>query len=82
VASPVLAAEYEQVEMFPVDSSNLAAVGYAESSGRLYVSFKNGTAYAYFDVPLSVFGQLMQAASKGGFLAKAVKGKYGYTQVA
>ncbi len=37
--------------MTSVESSSLAAVGFDGSVNELYVSFRNGTVYRYFQVP-------------------------------
>ncbi|MFJ1937951.1 KTSC domain-containing protein [Kitasatospora sp. NPDC088160] len=65
------------MHLIPVQSSNLAAVGYEPSEGVLEVHFKNGTAYQYLDVPALVHQGLMLASSKGGYLDRFVK-KAGY----
>ena len=67
------------VRMQPVESSNLAAVGYApgdDGAGTLYVKFKNGGLYAYAGVPASVHEALMGAASKGAHFIKHVRGAF------
>ena len=57
-------------EMTPVESSNVAAVGYDGSN--LFVGF---------DVPEMVYEGLMQAASKGSFLHKHVINQYRYERL-
>lgn len=69
------------MEMIPVDSSNIEAVGYDVDSSTLQVEFKNGGTYQYFDVPERVFNELQHAASVGGYLASAIKGTYRYSKV-
>lgn len=64
------------MNMIPVISRNVAAVGY--NSGNLYVAFKNTGTYCYYDVPESVFRALLSAPSKGSFLERNVKGIYRY----
>lgn len=62
------------------ESSNVARFGYEEDSQTLYVEFKNGSVYQYFDVPESVFDQMRAAPSKGQFLAQVIKGTYRYAR--
>ncbi len=69
------------MERKPVDSSNIAAIGYDESSQTLEVEFKNGGVYQYFDVHLAEFEAFRDADSLGGYLAKNIKGKYRYSKV-
>lgn len=65
----------------PVASSNIASVGYEDSSQTLEVEFQSGAVYQYFDVPRGVFDGLIAAASKGGFLYEQIRGVYRYARV-
>lgn len=69
------------MERTPVQSSNLASVGYDQSSRTLEVEFKDGGVYHYFEVPADTHGGLMEAPSKGKYLAARVKGTYRYKKV-
>jgi KTSC domain-containing protein len=69
------------IEMVPVESSNLLAVGYDEPTATLYVAFKGGTLYAYDGVPPAAHTALMAAESKGKHLNAAVKGVYPYRKL-
>lgn len=48
----------------PVASSNIAAIGYDETSQTLEVEFTSGALYQYYNVTQALFEQLMQASSK------------------
>lgn len=65
----------------PVTSSNVVAVGYIESTATLEVEFKRGLIYQYFQVPVSVYQDLISASARGEsvgrFLDQHVK-KAGY----
>jgi hypothetical protein len=63
------------------DSSNIARFRYDEKAHVLTVEFKNGGTYNYYDVPQGVFEQMKSAPSKGGFLARSIKGAYRYARV-
>ena len=67
------------MRMIPVASSNLSSVGYENNT--LYVSFHNGSLYAYFGVPESVYRGLLSAPSHGHYLAVYVKDKYPYKRI-
>lgn len=67
------------MDMISVSSSNLGAVGYEK--GTLYVRFKNGSLYSYSSVPEYVYNELMNASSKGHYLATYVKGHYPYSKI-
>jgi hypothetical protein len=68
------------MEMKPVTSSNIAAVGYAEGSGELIVQYKGGGTYRYFDVPAEVHAGLAEAKSIGGYINENVKGKFSFAR--
>lgn len=67
------------MEMLPVISSNVAEIGWEEES--LYVRFKSGALYQYFDVPVEVYEAMVIAPSKGKFLHQEVKDTYEYERV-
>ena len=65
----------------PVASGSIASIGYDEPSQTLEVEFTNGAVYQYYNVPQPVFEQLMQAPSKGQYLAYQIKNAYPYSRV-
>lgn len=65
------------MERIPIQSSNLASVGYDETTSVLEVEFINGNIYQYFDVPIHIYKGLMNATSKGRYLNENIK-KAGY----
>ena len=64
------------VEKLTVDSSAIFEVSYYPSVERLFVLFKNGREYEYFNVPTHVMTGLRDAPSKGKFLNKYVLAFY------
>ena len=64
------------VEMAPVKSSNLKAVGYDAAARELHVEFANGGRYVHHDVPADVHAALMAAESKGSHFHQHVRGKF------
>lgn len=69
------------MERKPVQSSNIAAIGYNSNSLTLEVEFLNNSIYQYFDVPQNVYDDLMKASSHGQYLAQNIKGNYRYSRV-
>jgi hypothetical protein len=71
--------------LIPVKSSNVREVGYDPARRDLYIRFKSGP-YVYFDVPPTVFEQLLYAAGHGGsvgqYIARAVKPVYQFRKLA
>ena len=69
------------MKMEPVNSSNVAAVGYDEDSQTLQVEFNNGSTYQYFDVPKAIYDGLYHANSVGGYLNANIKGSFRFSRV-
>lgn len=67
------------MQMIPVISSNLAAVGY--EGGSLYITFHSGHTYRYDDVPQHVYDGLMSAPSHGKYFHAYIKNVYHYTRL-
>lgn len=64
-----------------VPSTNIASIGYDQPTETLEVEFLNSTIYQYFNVPMNMYEQLMQAGSKGKFLNTYIKNAYPYSRV-
>lgn len=64
-----------------VSSSNIAEIGYDESSQILEVMFKSGSVYQYFDVPSHEYRDLMAASSFGSHFHQYIRGYYRYARV-
>lgn len=67
------------MQMIPVDSSNLASVGYENRT--LYIAFNSGGLYSYAGVPESIYQELLAALSKGKFFHAYIKGVYPYQRI-
>jgi len=65
----------------PVESSNIADVGYEPTTLTLEIGFRNNTVYQYFDVPEVLHEEFMRAASKGIFLNSNIKNHYRYVKL-
>lgn len=61
------------MELTPVESSNLAAVGYDPETYILTVLFKNGRTYEYLGVTAKAHADLMAAESVGKYLNSLIK---------
>ena len=69
------------MERAAVASSNIASIGYDESSQTLEVEFTNGTVYQYYNVAAAVYDELINAPSKGQFLNTYIRNDYPYSRV-
>lgn len=65
----------------PVVSSNLAQVGYDEAERVLLVEFNSGVTWEYYDVPQSVYDELITAPSKGSYFYWNVRKVYNGSKV-
>ena len=64
-----------------VVSTNLRSVGYDAATQTLEVKFVSGRIYRYHDVPENVYGQLLQATSKGQFFNAHIRDGYAFSRV-
>ncbi len=64
------------MEMIPVTSSNIRAVGFDEPTSTLFVEFIKSGRYSYAGVPREKFDQLLAAESQGKFLNSEIKPTY------
>lgn len=65
------------MELTPVESSNVAAVGYDGSEQILFIRFKgNEKIYEHHGVPAEVFKELLASNSVGSYYARNVKKNY------
>src|SRR5262245_58055295 len=59
-----------------VQSSATAKAGYSKQRHILEIEFVNGAVYRYFDVPLSVYRDLISAESKARFYDSNIRRHY------
>lgn len=59
-----------------VESTTLAAVAYDDVRELLRLEFRSRAIYQYFGVPPAVHQALLQAASKGSYFNKVIRGRF------
>lgn len=69
------------MERTPVNSSNIAAIGYDEDTQILEIEFMDGSVYQYSGVPPSEHDGIMNADSKGKYLHANIKKRYSYVKL-
>lgn len=70
------------MDMQPVSSSDLAAVGYDEDTATLRIEFLKGGTYEYHGVPKDIYDGLINASSKGKYFDQFIKkGGYPYSKI-
>ena len=65
----------------PVTSSVIARVRYDADAATLDVTFQSGNVYRYFDVPASLYDELMSAESKGQFFNAHIRDRFAYATI-
>ncbi len=69
------------MDRLPVDSSLFRSIGYDFPNSILEVELlPGGRVYRYFDVPLSIYNELMAADSKGSFFNESIRDLYPYEE--
>lgn len=74
-----------KIPLTPVQSSQLAAVGYDHTTGTLAIQFKGkggaGSTYEYANVPQDVYEGLRTADSCGKFFGEHIKGEFSFAKM-
>lgn len=70
-----------RVKRQPVVSTNVASVGYSRQLHALEIEFVRGAVYRYLDVQPRLYRRLLEADSKGRFIAENLRGKYRFVRV-
>ena len=71
-----------QIELLPVKSGNIRAVGYSKEHQILRVAFNNGSLYQYVNVIPDVYAQLVKADSIGSMFARTIRDFYQCIRIA
>jgi hypothetical protein len=69
---PVISA----VEWVPVESGVFAAAAYRERTRQLYLQFRDGRIYRYFECPVSVCQEFLTAESKGSYFSQHIRNQF------
>ena len=69
------------MELTPVHSSNIDAIGYDRETHTLSVQFLSGKTYTYANVPEELYRAFLAAPSKGQYFARMIRPAYTGVQV-
>lgn len=69
------------MQMQPVSSSSISAIGYDPATETLAVEFTSGSTYLYSGVPVDVFQALRDADSVGKYFYARIRNQYPATPV-
>lgn len=64
------------MKWIPVDSGVFEAAAYRHQVRQLYLRFRDGDVYRYFDCPVSVYGAFLKAESKGRYFAERIRKQF------
>ena len=64
-----------------VDSTTLRTVGYDAERQLLQIEFHNRSIYQYFEVPATVYEELLKAPSKGACFNRSIRSRFDFTLV-
>jgi hypothetical protein len=64
------------MQIVPVESTALAAIGYDQTRELLRVEFCRRAIYHYFGVPASLHQGLLAASSKGSYFNQVIRGRF------
>jgi len=64
-----------------VISSNIKSIGFDPEDKILEIEFHDGGIYQYFDVPQTIYNDLITAKSHGSFFHKHIKNNYRWKKI-
>ena len=62
-------------------SSTIKSVEYDDEARELDITFTSGKKYRYFNVPLEIYVEFLDAGSKGKFFNDSIKGAFAFAEV-
>jgi KTSC domain len=70
------------MDRLPISSSLIRSIGYDFPNSLLEVELlPTGRLYRYFDVPLSVYNELMASDSKGSYFNESIRDMYPFEEL-
>lgn len=64
-----------------VEPSVFLVAAYDEGKQDLYLRFRSGEVYRYFDVPEQKYQEFLAADSKGGYFRENILGQFAYERM-
>jgi hypothetical protein len=62
-------------------SSTIKSIEYDDDARELDITFTSGKTYRYFNVPLEIYAEILDAGSKGKFFNDNIKGVFAFVEV-
>jgi len=66
------------VEWMPVESGLFSAVAYRAEVRQLYLRFHDGKIYRFFDCPVTVYNEFVEATSKARHFSQRIRNHFRY----
>jgi hypothetical protein len=70
------------MEWLPIESHMFTAAAYATGSRILYLRFRSGVTYRYFEFPPEQFQSFLDAESRGRYFLTYIKDQFAYERLA
>ena len=70
-----------RIQRHPVESTNVASVGYSRRLHALEIEFTRGAIYRFLEVPVEVYRAFLASDSKGHFIAEHIRRHYRFLRV-
>jgi hypothetical protein len=64
------------IDMMSVNSDNISKIGYDETNNSLHIQYDDNSLYAYFNIELEMFTNLLFSASKANFFKENIMNKF------
>lgn len=64
------------LKWIPLESEVFAAAAYRDSARQLYLRFRDGDVYRYFDCPVAQYRALLAAESKGRYFSQQIRKRF------
>lgn len=73
--------KHVEIELHPVESSNIEAVGHDPATNTLRIRFKSGGTYDYADVTAKKHQEMLSAESLGQHFHRQIRGRHKFTKL-
>jgi hypothetical protein len=69
------------MEWMPLESKLLAASAYDHGNRTLYLRFRSGDVYRYFDFPEQQYKSFLDAESRGRYFLSQIRNQFRYERI-
>lgn len=69
------------LEWLPVESRVFTAAAYRDDARQLYLRFRDGDIYRYFECSASEYGEFLAACSKGEYFSRHIRNQFRHERI-